>query len=834
MANHTPYIQFDVAPAELIFRHSPDAHFVLCGHRKWLDDPDLEKRKAAKVANIHPRGDIKPAKTKGKWTAAKGYSWKSHKPTLAQVLAHIKAGCLVGIVPSSLRWFVFDKDDGDGNELRAKLDAAGYEYGINPTPNGEHYIVSLGHDIALSTAKKDIDAVKAAGGEVIESRQSDWAVGNDRGETRCNSGYICLYNANVLLAEYRVKGKRPTLQALYKAMGMQWDTSKPAPKPAVDDLFANERARVVAAASDADDYAGDESEYSDPDPAPAARKGEWKGLSPEERAQKLVDTAFKNCRPGAHSGRDTALYKAARQIAKYALEGHLDIAINTAVAYGLARDDAFERQVQRGLEEGRRDKAEWDAKPKRTPIFDHTENTVDRILQCAEEQSFEVRYNRRRRVIEIKVKDDRWDVHENPQAYLRRMIERHYVIVRVDKNDNEYWVPLSPSERLLTAVIDILADQQQVDVFWETRPPARAWDGKPRLDFIIETLFDLADKTDKGLAMARWASRYPFIGALFRADKPGQQIVRIPILSDQQGGAGKSLFCSMPFSPAEHADTRKAWFKDALEISNDKKAMVEMTQGGVIIELAECVGMDNERYAKSLKQYITQTDDGQVRLAYRKNPRPHPRDIVHIGTADKDKFLSNDPNVRRWGIIKVNRKFAKNRVYAEFKDFFDANRTQLWAEAMHRYEQGELPHLPEELYEYADLVARGSQSVDEVTEDLKRLTTKIDTEQNYTVANIIRKLAADNEGYDKANGRNQLGRDIKKAMLAIGWTVARTKAGKPHTYKRATLYKPPAFQPPTSEPPPPDDTPPNPFDDGGHYDREDDAILDGDGNPMPF
>ena len=49
----------------------------------------------------------------------------------------------------------------------------------------------------------------------------------------------------------------------------------------------------------------------------------------------------------------------------------------------------------------------------------------------------------------------------------------------------------------------------------------------------------------------------------------------------------------------------------------------------------------------SLKAFLSRTDDGAVRLAYRGDPELMLRRAVIVGAADRNDPLPNDPNLRR-------------------------------------------------------------------------------------------------------------------------------------------------------------------------------------------
>ena len=120
--------------------------------------------------------------------------------------------------------------------------------------------------------------------------------------------------------------------------------------------------------------------------------------------------------------------------------------------------------------------------------------------------------------------------------------------------------------------------------------------------------------------------------------------------------------------------------------------MLEAIQGKALVEIAEMQGMTSARLDK-IKAFMTRTEDGGIRLAYRRNPEPSPRRCVFLGTCNDDGTgtLPNDPTGnRRWVPIVVLGHGTHFDTFAEVRD-------QIWAEAYHRVREGEDPAFPENL-----------------------------------------------------------------------------------------------------------------------------------------
>ena len=180
----------------------------------------------------------------------------------------------------------------------------------------------------------------------------------------------------------------------------------------------------------------------------------------------------------------------------------------------------------------------------------------------------------------------------------------------------------------------------------------------------------------------------------------------MPVLIGPQGcGKSTALRCVLP---PEHPD----WFADGLHLAADPKTRTETLQSRVIVEVAEMAGSTRAEL-ESLKAFLSRTDDGAVRLAYRRNPETALRRCIIVGTSNDRTCLPNDPSGNR-RFVSV---FLGGGDPTALRAYLDERREQLWAEALAAYRDGVEARLPDNLHEAQSATNEQVRRRDDILED---------------------------------------------------------------------------------------------------------------------
>ncbi len=194
--------------------------------------------------------------------------------------------------------------------------------------------------------------------------------------------------------------------------------------------------------------------------------------------------------------------------------------------------------------------------------------------------------------------------------------------------------------------------------------------------------------------LAQWASTYMFLGVVWRCYEPGTKLDEIPILVGP-GGIGKSTLLAM----AVPQDIPRL-YGSGLELNSTVQRMVESILGRAICEMSEMVGANTGDMSR-IKDFISRTNDDGTRLVYRHDTEPLPRRCIMVGTADKERFLPNDNNLRRFVPIVLNKGDAR-----KVRTYMAKKRDRLWAEAVELYHKGVPAYLPHKLKDLAEWSVR--------------------------------------------------------------------------------------------------------------------------------
>lgn len=220
------------------------------------------------------------------------------------------------------------------------------------------------------------------------------------------------------------------------------------------------------------------------------------------------------------------------------------------------------------------------------------------------------------------------------------------------------------------------------------------WDGQCRVETIFIKCFGAADN-----AYVRSVTRKTFVGAVARIMHPGCKFDTMLVLNGFQGQKKSSLLRRLCGE----------WFNDDISFAQTKdKTAAEKLQGYWIIEFSEMTGL-KKADIEGLKAFISRQND-IYRASYGKRPTPHMRQCIFIGTTNADTgFLRDTTGNRRYWPIKTVKKFDDDP--ATISDEFVR---QFWAEALHRYNEGEKLYLEDDsVLKFAVLEQKDAMETDE-------------------------------------------------------------------------------------------------------------------------
>ena len=261
-------------------------------------------------------------------------------------------------------------------------------------------------------------------------------------------------------------------------------------------------------------------------------------------------------------------------------------------------------------------------------------------------------------------------------------------------------VPMYFAKERWSMVLNAHLCSRERDPFLEWLDFRPDWDEHERLDSYLDDLFSAGTSP-----LVRWVGQFLFLGPVCRAHTPGAQLAEMPILVGAQRIGKSALLLNLV--PPEHSE----WFNDGLHLAADPKIRVEALQGRVIVEASEMAG-SSKADLDSLKSFISQQDDGNIRLAFRRNPEPAPRRCIIVGTTNRLDSLPNDPSGNS-RFIPVNLNPATQAV----EPYLAEHRDQLWAEALTRHAAGVNPKLPRDLMPQAAVAAEEHRNRDVMLED---------------------------------------------------------------------------------------------------------------------
>lgn len=227
----------------------------------------------------------------------------------------------------------------------------------------------------------------------------------------------------------------------------------------------------------------------------------------------------------------------------------------------------------------------------------------------------------------------------------------------------------------------------------------QAWDGIERLDHWLVDFLGVADSNFARAAGAKW-----MIGAVARVMQPGCKVDTMLILEGSQGLKKSSALRTLATFDGE------AFFTDEIAALGTKDAAQQL-QGNLIVEMAELDAL-GKADVTAIKAFLTRQVD-KVRLPYARTVSHLPRACVFAGTVNPDGagYLRDPTGGRRfWPVLCTNIDLPA----------LEAKREQLWAEAVHRYRDGETWWLDD------DVVIAEAREAQEDRAEVDPLSGKVD------------------------------------------------------------------------------------------------------------
>jgi len=188
------------------------------------------------------------------------------------------------------------------------------------------------------------------------------------------------------------------------------------------------------------------------------------------------------------------------------------------------------------------------------------------------------------------------------------------------------------------------------------------WDGRARLDTWLSYFLGADDSPYARTVGAKW-----MISAVARIYRPGTKADCVLILEGPQG-LGKSTALRTLANP---------WFSDEVAEFGTKDAAMQLA-GVWLIELAELDSM-NRSGIDVVKGFLSRSVD-RFRPPYGRRLTEVPRQCIFGGTVNASDYLKDETGGRRFWPVRCS---------SIDTDALRRERDQLWAEAAHRFRDGE-------------------------------------------------------------------------------------------------------------------------------------------------
>lgn len=284
------------------------------------------------------------------------------------------------------------------------------------------------------------------------------------------------------------------------------------------------------------------------------------------------------------------------------------------------------------------------------------------------------------------------------------------------------------------------------------------WDKVPRLD---NWLTNACDAQDDPVYLQLVGSKW-LIAAVKRIYEPGCKFDTALILEGRQGWEK-----SKAFEILATINQVKYFLDEAIRIS-DKDGLMKL-QGKLIFEMSELATLQRGGETEEMKAFMSRRSD-TYREPYKRKTIERPRMFVIGGTINPTGGYLTDPTgARRYWPVE-----CATHLDIEWLEF---NRENLWAEAVHRYKEGERIWLEGKEVEIADIAQRErfKQAVlnDDIIDTIKKVEIEsIAANKFYFSINDIMNAMSIDRIEKKTHIINQ---QIKETLVFYGYVTCRPR-----------------------------------------------------------
>ena len=297
------------------------------------------------------------------------------------------------------------------------------------------------------------------------------------------------------------------------------------------------------------------------------------------------------------------------------------------------------------------------------------------------------------------------------------------------------------------------------------------WDGQRRLKDWVKTV--CVQEDEHPVTLERYLARigtWFLQGMVARVMEPGVKFDYMLILEGKQGRRKSTVFKVLAGD----------FFADTGLVMGDKDSYQQL-QGRWLYEFAELDAMAKSEVTK-VKAFIASSAD-YFRASFDKRARDYPRQVVFGGTTNEETYLTDPTGNRRFWPVQVSRDGGCDI------EWLQANRDQLFAEAMTRWREGArmYPTLTEEVELFMpEQEARAVENVMESTIS-RYLNDNPDGQlvNEITSGEVLAKVGI---GLEKLGPGRHHEKQASAALKKMGWTRVRSNKSvngvRPWVYRR--------------------------------------------------